>query len=145
MLYLLFHALGSFVAVLTLSLIFCVPKHFLIYSGIVGSIGWTIYIGLMETGLNEMLNMFTAALLVAVISHLFARIFKAPVTIFLIPGILPLVPGVGMYRIIYYILQENSTMAGYYFLYTLLMAGMIAIAIFITVTFFKIWNKTHQG
>lgn len=89
--------------------------------------------------------MFTAALLVAIVSHLFARIFKAPVTVFLVPGILPLVPGVGMYRIIYYILQENSTMAGYYFLYTLQMAGMIAIAIFVTDTFFKILRKTHKN
>lgn len=145
MLYLLIHALGSFVAVVTLSLIFYVPKRFLIYSGIVGSIGWTVYIGLMETGLNEMLDMFTAALLVAVVSHLFARGKKAPVTVFLIPGILPLVPGVGMYRIVYYILQENSAVAGYYFLYTLQMAGMIAIAIFITDTFFKILGKAHKN
>lgn len=140
----LFQAVASFLAVVTLSLIFYVPKHFLMYAGITGAIGWTVYLGLLELSANEMLDMFTASLLVALIAHIFARIFKTPVTIFLIPGILPLVPGVGMYRIVYFILQENSSMAGYYFFYTLQMAGMIAIAIFIMDTLVKIITSRQR-
>ena len=71
-------------------------------------------------------------------SSLASIVFKAPVIIFLVPGVLPLVPGVGVYRVVYYLLLENSSMSGYYFLYTLQMAGMIAIAIFLTDTLFRV-------
>ncbi len=91
-----------------------------------------------------MFAMFTAAFLVSLLSQIFARIFKAPVTIFLVPGILPLVPGVGMYRIVYYLLLEDSSMSGYYFLYTLQMASMIAVAIFVTDTIFQIIRRVGE-
>ena len=135
------HLIGSFMAVITLSIIFCVPKKYLTCSSLVGALGWVLYLKLMHTGFNEMIAMFTAAFLVSLLSQIFARIFKAPVTIFLVPGILPLVPGVGMYRIVYYLLLEDSAMSGYYFLYTLQMASMIAVAIFVTDTLFQIIRR----
>jgi uncharacterized membrane protein YjjB (DUF3815 family) len=85
--------------------------------------------------------MFFAALIVALISHSFARLFKTPVTLFLIAGILPLVPGVGMYRIVYNLITNNNNMAAYYFSETMQIAGMIALAIFIMDTIFKIFQK----
>lgn len=143
----LLQSIGSFLAVVTLSLIFYVPRRFLCYAGIAGALGWLTYLGLQALSSNEMLDMFAASLLVALFSHVFARIFKTPVTMFLIPGILPLVPGVGMYRIVYFMLLENSAMAGYYFFYTLQMAGMIAIAIFIMDTIVKMITsgRRHSG
>lgn len=136
------HAIGSYCAVVALCIIFCVPKKYLNLSGIVGAIGWLIYTWTNKHTVNEMLSMFLAALVVSVMSHIFARWRKAPVTLFLIPGILPLVPGIGMYRIVYYFMSTDSEnhMASYYFVYTLQMAGMIAIAIFITDTFFKAFS-----
>lgn len=139
----LLHAVGSFFAVMTLSVIFFVPRRFLIHASIAGMLGWVTYIGLMEQIDNEMLAMFTATFFVAVISHIFARFCKSPVTMFLIPGILPLVPGVGMYRIVYYILLEDTRTAGYYFFYVLQMAGMIAIAIFVTDTLVKVLLRSR--
>ncbi len=138
---LLAHAIGSFGAVVTLGLIFCVPRRFLIRAGLVGAAGWCIDQALLSAGAHEMSAMFVSAMLAAVISHLFARRFKAPVTIFLVPGILPLVPGVGMYRIAYAVFQEDNATASHYFIYTLQMAAMIAIAIFVTDTFFKIIRR----
>ncbi len=137
------HALGAYGSVIALCIIFCVPKKYLNLSGMVGTVGWLIYILLSGNTSTEMFPMFLAALIVSVISHIFARWKKAPVTLFLIPGILPLVPGVGMYRIVYYFMLEGSqsNMTSYYFVYTLQMAGMIAIAIFITDTFFKVFFR----
>ncbi|MCI7814066.1 MAG: threonine/serine exporter family protein [Lachnospiraceae bacterium] len=139
----LVHAVGSYCAVLALCIIFCVPKRYLNLSSIVGAIGWVIYTWAGKYTGNEMLSIFLAALVVSVTSHIFARWKKAPVTLFLIPGVLPLVPGIGMYRIVYYMISEKeSHLSSYYFVYTLQMAGMIAIAIFITDTFFKAFS--HQ-
>ena len=135
------HFIGAFIAVITLSIIFCVPRKFLACSSITGALGWVLYLGLMNLGVQEMIAMFSAAFAVSVISQIFARFFKAPVIIFLVPGVLPLVPGVGVYRVVYYLLLENSSMSGYYFLYTLQMAGMIAIAIFLTDTLFRVLSS----
>ena len=65
-------------------------------------------------------------------------IFKAPVTVFLIAGILPTVPGAGMYRIAYSIVANDRAGCAYYLLQTLEIAGMIALAIFIVDAIFRV-------
>lgn len=132
---------GAFFAVTAFAIIFNVPKKFLVYCGTAGSGGWLIYLLLSETLKGGFLAVFIAGMLTALLSHIFARIFKAPVTIFLIPGILPLVPGVGMFRIVYYMIIGEGSMSSYYFNYTLQSAGAIAISIFIMDTFFKVFQK----
>lgn len=133
--------IGAFVAVFAVAVTFGVPKKFLVYSGIVGAIGWLVYLLIKNAGCNEVISMFFAALVVSLISHSFARIFKTPVTLFLISGILPLVPGVGMYRIAYNLITNNNILAGHYFSETVQIAGMIALAIFIMDTIFRIFQK----
>jgi uncharacterized membrane protein YjjB (DUF3815 family) len=137
--------IGAFIAVIALALAFGVPRKFLIYSAIVGAIDWFVYLISREKGLSLSMSVFIATLVIAFISHAFARKFKAPVTVFLIPGILPLVPGVGTYRIVYYLILEDGANASYYFYQTLQIAGMIAIGIFIMDTFFKFFQKPISG
>lgn len=132
---------GSFLAVLTLSVTFGVPKKYLLYSSITGGLGWFIYLLLMEYGVKEFISMFAATIIVALVSNIFARVLKAPVSIYLIPGILPLVPGLGMYRTVYAIINEDSKLAGYYFMSTMQIAGMIALAIFLIDTFFRMARR----
>ena len=86
--------------------------------------------------------MFLATVLVALISHLFARLLKAPVTLFLVSGILPLVPGVAMYRIVYYLLRSDFEEAGYNAFLTIQIAGAIALAVFVVDSIFKMNKKT---
>ena len=76
-------------------------------------------------------GMFAGAVVISMIAHLFARVFKAPVTMFAITANLILVPGAGMYRIVYYILLSDNEMSTYYFRQTLQAAGLIAAAIFL--------------
>ncbi len=133
--------IGSFIAVVSFAIIIGVPRKFLTYAGFVGAVGWLVYLLLLEAGLTPVAVMFYAALVVALISHSFARIMKTPVTLFLIAGILPLVPGVGMYRIVYNLITNNNSLAGYYFNQTIQIAGMIALAIFIMDTVFRLVQK----
>ena len=61
------------------------------------------------------LESFAASLLAVIPLTLLARIFaivlKAPVTIFLLAGIFPLVPGAGIYYTAYYFIQGNNALA----------------------------------
>ena len=74
-------------------------------------------------------------------AHVFARVFKAPVTVFLIPGLLILVPGAGLYRFVYQMFFGTESMMVYYMLQTLQSAGMIALAVFVVDSFFLALSK----
>ena len=137
----LIQVIGTFAAVISVAITLGVPKKFLWYAGLVGAVGWLVYLLLGAAGASTVASMFVAALAVAMISHIFARLKKTPVTLFLIAGILPLVPGVGMYRIVYNLITSNNSLAGYYFSETMQIAGMIALAIFIMDTLFRIFQR----
>ena len=78
------------------------------------------------------MSYFISTLVVAILSLIFSKIFNAVSTIFLIPGILPTVPGIAMYKTIYAFINNNIQEAGYYLLEAIFIAGGIALAIFIT-------------
>lgn len=124
-------SIGAIVAVYGFGIFLKVPKKFLVWAGIDGGIGWFVYllVGFMTE--SELLGAFFGAAVISVGANICARIFKTPVTMVLIPANMTLVPGAGMYRIVYHILYPQGDQVSYYFQQTLLMAGMIAIAMFI--------------
>lgn len=82
-----------------------------------------------------------SAFSVSLVSQILARVVKTPVTIFLIAGIFPTVPGAGMYRIVHYVIAGDNSMASYYFFETLKVAGVIALGIFFADAIFRIFTK----
>lgn len=140
----LVQVIGAFVAVVAASVTFGVSKRFLVYSGLAGAVSWFVYLLLLRNHANELIAVFAATLVSALLSHIFARALKAPVTIFQIPAILPTVPGVGMYRTVYYMIMGDKEMTGYYFSKTLQIAGMIAIGIFIMDTVFRTFIRKER-
>lgn len=132
---------SAFVGVVAVAVSFQVPKKYLALAGLTGAGGWMVELIMEEVLHGSIFSSFIAAFLVAILSQIFARVSKAPVTLYLVTGILPLVPGVGMYRTVYYLLQSNREQTSYYLSYTLQIAGMIALAIFIVDSFFKMLYK----
>lgn len=133
---------GVFIAIAAFSLLLETPKKYLALAGLVGGVGGLVYTLCMElTQTGAVMSSFLSAFSIALMSHTFARLFKAPVTLFLIAGILPTVPGAGMYRIVYYITLEDTGMAGYYLVQTLEIAGVIALAIFLVDSLFRVFQR----
>lgn len=130
--------ISAFLGVLAVAIVFQVPKKRLVLTGLTGAVGWAVYLTGMEGSENAVFSSFLAAFAVAIMSQILARLSKAPVTIYLVTGILPLVPGVGMYRTVYYLLQNDTAQTSYYLSYTLQVAGMIALGIFVVDSFFRI-------
>ena len=114
---------GSFIAITGFAVLLETPRKYVPLAGLVGAIGGGIYLYCTQKEMDVVLASFLSAL--------------APVTVFLIAGILPTVPGAGMYRIVYYIIENDREMCGYYLIQTLEIAGMIALAIFIMDTVFR--------
>lgn len=83
----------SFVAAAAFAILFNAPKKSLIKCGLVGMAGWFVYITLVDYSFDAVIASFFAAFIVAVISQIFAKVYKTPIIIFSISGIIPLVPG----------------------------------------------------
>jgi uncharacterized membrane protein YjjB (DUF3815 family) len=91
--------LFAFIATIAFGKLFNTPRRVLIPGGLVGAIGFAVYIYMKDgLGYSSMSSNFIGTIILAVISEIFARVFKEPVTVFSIPGIIPLVPGLPLYR-----------------------------------------------
>ena len=128
--------ISVFFGVIGFALVLEVQKKYLVYCGIAGTIGWAAY--LLGQQFLPMGSVFFSSFCIALLSQIFARKLHCPVTVFLIPGIYPSVPGAGIYRTVYYIIMGENALAGYYFLETLTTAGMIALGIYIVDILWKL-------
>ena len=124
--------IAAFIAVVSFSVNLEIPKKYIIIVGVVGALGWVIFVICNYFNLNDILAYFISALFVTIISLVLSKILKAVSTIFLIPGILPIVPGIAMYKMIYFLINNNLRESVYQLLQAILITGGIALAIFIT-------------
>jgi uncharacterized membrane protein YjjB (DUF3815 family) len=98
---------GGIFGTLGFSLLFRVnPKHIPI-STLGGIISCAIYIAFDLMGANAFVSNFIAMLISAILCEIFARIFRAPAAIFLLPCVVPLVPGRGLYYTMSTLISEN--------------------------------------
>lgn len=88
---------------------FGVEREYYSYCGLIGGAGWAVYVILWERMqfASEAVTVFLATVLVIFLSRLCAVKKRCPVTIFLISGILPLVPGAGIYWTAYYLVTDQ--------------------------------------
>lgn len=133
--------ISAFFGTAAFAILFYLPKKYLVHAGLTGSFVWVIYLIMSQMLDDKVMANFIATLCVALTSHILARVYKTPVTMFLIPGVIPLVPGAGMYKIVQSILDNTVDKTSFYFFQTLQMAGSIALGIFIIDTLFRIAKK----
>ncbi|MGN0983242.1 MAG: threonine/serine exporter family protein, partial [Gemmiger sp.] len=89
-------------------LTFEVPSRHFVACGITGALGWLVY-SLCVTlgGLSAPMATLVATLPLTAAARFYSIRHKAPITLFLLSGIFPLVPGAGIYYTAYYLLQGN--------------------------------------
>lgn len=85
------------IGTLGFSIYFRVREKNVAASTAAGIIGWAIYLLIFHFTEQLFLSNFVAAFLVYLYAEIMARILKAPSNIFLIPGIIPLLPGGTLY------------------------------------------------
>lgn len=121
----------SFFSTMGFAVLFNIPKNEILKASLVGATGWIFYSYFYDGFHSLIFASFIGACVVAVISEIFARIFKDAVTVFIIPGILPLVPGTGMYNTMLAIIEQDFYRAALTGTETIFVAGSIAAAILI--------------
>ncbi|MBQ6631116.1 MAG: threonine/serine exporter family protein [Romboutsia sp.] len=134
------HFLYSTLATIGFSIYFNVPKSALIPSGLTGGIGWSLYYVLINSTNNDILSNFLAAIVVAWISEILARKLKHPAILFVIPGIIPLVPGLGMYNTMLYLVQSNYELAIAKGANVLFVGGAISLGVLVVTSLSRTFN-----
>ncbi|MDF2543224.1 MAG: hypothetical protein K0S47_2942 [Herbinix sp.] len=101
----------SFIATIAFSVLFSVPRKEYLFCGICGVISWFFYL----ISYNVLSSVTYASLIATIVLTLASRVFavnrRVPVTVFLIAGIFPLVPGAGIYYTAYYIFANEINTA----------------------------------
>lgn len=141
---LIIQSVGAFLAIFGFSLLIEMPQKYLFYAGITGGAGWLAYVISTQAGTSLVAAAFFSSLAAALLSHIFARFLKAPVTIFLVAGILPTVPGASIYRSVYFLIQGQTNWSNFYLVQTLQIAGAMAVAIFIVDSLFRLLQNREK-
>ncbi len=132
--------ISVFIGAVGFAVLLEVQKKYLLYCGAAGMIGWAAY--LLGQQFLPLGSVFFSSFCIALLSQIFARKLHCPVTVFLIPGIYPSVPGAGIYRTVYYLIMGENSLSGHYFLETLTTAGMIALGIYMVDI---LWNLRKRN
>ena len=131
---------AAFLGTVAFSVLFSVPKEHYPLCGTIGGLGWLIcWICTNPFHMSAVTGSFIATVFIVTASRIVSTVRKCPVTLFLIAGIFPLVPGIGIYRTVYYTLMQESAQSLYYGRQTI----GIALAMVLGIVFvFEIPQKT---
>ncbi|MBQ4382876.1 MAG: threonine/serine exporter family protein [Firmicutes bacterium] len=141
--------IAAFLSALTFCIIMkATPKH-LLYCGILGAAVWILYLAAPVFGVSRLASVFLSSFLICPLASFFARVRKAPTTIFFTAVTINLVPGYGMYKFMFYLIgqqYENALASG---MDTLAAAALIAAALATHLSIRKILpffrNKGKKG
>ncbi len=135
--YIFQHLLLSFLAAAAFGIIFNAPKTSLIQSGFVGMLGWIIYILFTMNGADAVNATLVASFVIAVASQVFAKLYRTPIIIFIVAGIIPLVPGGMAYDAMRNFVENDYNIALALAAKAFLISGAIAMGI----VFFEVINQ----
>ncbi|WP_462408722.1 threonine/serine exporter family protein [Neobacillus sp. Marseille-QA0830] len=116
----------SFIATGAFGIIFNAPKESLIKCGLIGMGGWLVYYILEGRMGDAVFATLAATIFIAVISQEMAKVYKTPVIIFSVAGVIPLVPGGLAYDAMRKFVENDYNGALGLAAKTLLLAGAIA-------------------
>ncbi|WP_284139276.1 MULTISPECIES: threonine/serine exporter family protein [unclassified Virgibacillus] len=134
----------SFIASAGFGIIFNAPKKSLIQCGLIGMVGWVLYFILVSKTMDAVPATILAAMLVAVLSQISAKVFKTPIIIFNVSGIIPLVPGGMAYNAMRYFVENDYYMAVQYSTKVMLLSGGIAFGLMFSEVANQIIRKTWK-
>lgn len=133
------------IAAIGFALIINVPRRALFLSGISGAVGWLIYWLLNNIKFGRLGSNLAGALAVGILGLFFARVKKCPVTVFNIPGIVPLVPGVPAYQAVRAMVSGNLPAAEDSILRVMIVTIAIAMGFLLAQSISEIFFKVHKG
>ncbi len=141
----IFQILYGFLATTGFGILFNIPKRHIVEAGISGAIGWAGYLTIMRVYGSSVGATFIASVLIGIMGEFFARHTRNPVTIFIIPAIIPLVPGVTSYKAIKALLDGRNKEALELGILTAGIALAIASGLILVISFFRLRGQKQKN
>lgn len=120
--------------------LFKIPSRFIAYASLVGAVGWMGYLTVLPLSGNVLATLVAAGL-VALLAEGFSRSLKTPATTLAVPGIIPLVPGMRVFRSMEYFLNGDNLNGIDEVAMTMLIAGAIAFGLAIVGSLFRLKKR----
>lgn len=125
----LISCLYAFLGCVGFCIIFEVKQiRYILVASLSGSLGWAVCL-LLENAGHPTACYLIATIVVAMTAEIFARLYKCPATIFLVIGIIPLVPGSGIYYAMHHLVSGNYASFADTAMQTAVCAGSIAVGV----------------
>lgn len=122
-----------------------IKRNKIIYGCIGGILSTFLYCVFVEVGFSLLMQNLIPAAVVTFYAEVLARIVKAPATVFLIPSIIPLVPGGRLYYTMRAIVGGEGAEAKVFAMETIVIALGIAVGIVVvSLIFYHISHKRIQ-
>lgn len=137
----LLQVLMGTVGTLGFSVLFNLRGKKLLLAALGGAFSWTVFL-LLEGALpSEPVRYFFSAMFVAAYAEVLARILKTPATTFLIPGIIPHIPGGALYHTMRFALYRQWSDCLSRAFYTLKLAMSLALGMIVVLSVLNVINK----
>lgn len=134
----------SYFASLSFAFLFNLNKKTAFLTAFGGSIGWAFFALGLNMGVDPPVAYFFGALALTLYSEIMARIMKTPVTSYVTPALIPLVPGGGLYQTMLKSLSGDYNGALKEGLNTLMYTGALAIGILVVFTLIKTYYSLRR-
>lgn len=134
----------AFIGSLCPGILYNVEKRNLIWVGFSGMLGWIVYSRLYDFTGGLVFSTFIGSVTVGLYSESLARIRKTPATVFSIPGIFPLVPGIAFYNTLQHIAGNRLSQAASMGIEAITSAASIAFGMLLISVVFRIFKRKYQ-
>ena len=116
------------------NILFNIRGRKLLLATLGGLISWSVFLALEPALPSEALRYLISSATITVYGELMARLEKTPTTTFLVPALIPLIPGSALYYTMNYALNEQWSRFAEQAFYTLQLALNLAVGIIAVTT-----------
>lgn len=135
----------AFVGSIAPAMVLNIQKRVLLWAGLGGALGFCTALSFNPASLVlSVSQIFVGTLVVGIYSELMAIYLKTPSTIFCIPGIFPLVPGITAYQTVQSLVENKPQEAAVLAINTILKSFTIAFGIMIVTAIFRFVRRVSR-
>ncbi|NLC44322.1 MAG: threonine/serine exporter [Clostridiales bacterium] len=141
--------LFSTIAAVSFGIMFNIRGVSLILAALNAGLGFFFYSITTVYGYESHIGMLVASISMSICAEILARKRKTPASVFLVPALIPVVPGGAIFQFALNLLEGNNELAFSYGIKTILEAGALAIGIILVSSLTKVIirmlnkRKTH--
>lgn len=140
----LIQILMGYLGSLGFNILFNIRGRKLFFASLGGLISWAVFLALEPLLPGEAIRYFFAAAAVTVYGEIFARIEKTPTTTFLVPSVIPLIPGGSLYYTMNFALNKQWAAFSQRGFYTLQLALSLAVGIIAVTTLTRLVTAANK-